>query len=77
MYVGELDSLMNEEKLLAFFKKYYSSVHSPKIIIEPFTRFSKGYGFIKFSRIDEFEDALVKLNGKILNGRAIKVKYII
>lgn len=53
---------------------YYNSVTGTKIIIDPSTKISKGYGFVKFSDPKEYQKSIAEMNGKILNGKAIKTK---
>ena len=72
IYVCELDPSVNEEILCNFFKEKYNSVLSAKIIIDPSTKISKGYGFVKFSDKIESEKALNEMNGKELNGKVMK-----
>lgn len=74
MYVGDLDPLIKEEDLLAFFQNNYSSICSCKIITDLYTKQSKGYGFITFIDYEEFQVALNEMNGKMLLGRPMKVK---
>lgn len=72
VYICELDRTVSAEQLISFFKTKYNSVINGKIIIDPSTKISKGYGFVTFSDEKEKEKALVEMNGKILNGKAIK-----
>lgn len=72
VYVCELDKTVSAEQLISFFKAKYNSVVNGKIIIDPSTKMSKGYGFVTFSDEKEKEKALTEMNGKILNGKAIK-----
>lgn len=44
--------------LMSFFTKFYTSVLQAKIIVDPVTRYSKGYGFVKFGSQDEAERAI-------------------
>lgn len=45
---------------------------SAKVIIDTITRLSKGYGFVKFSNVEEGKRAQHETNGIILKGRHIK-----
>ena len=72
VYVCDLSHSVNSEKLISFFKSKYKSVIGAKIIIDPSTKLSKGYGFVTFSDDKEKEKAIVEMNGKILNNKAIK-----
>lgn len=66
---------MNEPLLLEYFKNQYSSVFSSKIITDPTTKQSKGYGFVKFTNHEEAQKAILENNGKSINGRQMKVSH--
>ena len=72
IYVCELDPSVNEETLTNFFKQKYKSVINSKIIVDPSTKISKGYGFVKFSDKSESEKAILEMNGQTLNGKIMK-----
>ena len=72
IYVCELDPSLTEDMLRDFFSQIYSSVVGAKIIVDPSTKISKGYGFVKFSDYNESQRALVEMNGKIINGKPMK-----
>ena len=72
IYVCDLCHNVTSEKLISFFKSKYNSVIGGKIVIDPSTKLSKGYGFVTFSDEKEKEKAMTEMNGKILNDRAIK-----
>ena len=72
IYVCELDPSINEEILTNFFKQKYNSVINSKIIVDPSTKISKGYGFVKFSDKSESERAILEMNGQSLNGKIMK-----
>ena len=72
IYVCYLDHNIDSEQLISFFKSKYKSVTGGKVIIDPSTKLSKGYGFVTFSDKDEKERAIKEMNGKILNNKAIK-----
>lgn len=72
--MADLDLSVNEDSLKNFFSNYYSSVAATKIIIDPSTKISKGYGFVKFNDPKEYQKSITEMNGKILNGKAIKTK---
>jgi RNA recognition motif-containing protein len=69
-----LDLSINEETLKNFFSNFYNSIIGVKIIIDPSTKVSKGYGFVKFSDPIEYQKSIIEMNGKIINGKAIKTK---
>lgn len=72
VYVCDLNHNVSSEELISFFKTKYKSVTGGKIILDPKTKLSKGYGFVSFSDEKEKEKAITEMNGKILNDRAIK-----
>lgn len=72
--MGDLDLSVTEDNLKYFFSKFYSSVVGVKVIIDPVNKNSKGYGFVKFAEQSDANRALAEMNGKILNGKAIKTK---
>lgn len=74
IYVCDMDISVNEDELREFFSKYYSSVISSKIVLDPKTRLSKGYGFVRFKDPNEANRALTEMNGKMLKSKPIKVK---
>ena len=74
IYIGELDPNINENYLKNIFLKLYKSVIGAKIVIDPITRKSKGYGFVRFSDQNESQRAILEMNGFEINGKAIKVK---
>lgn len=73
MFVGDLDPFIKEEHLREIFSNHYPSVTSAKVILDPITKRSKCYGFVKFRSLSEFERALAEMNGFVIFNRAIKV----
>ena len=72
IYVCELDSNVTEDVLKNYFSQFYNSVIGTKIIVDPSTKISKGYGFVKFSDYSESQRAISEMNGKLLNGKPMK-----
>ncbi len=68
-----LDLNVNDAILFQKFKEKYSSVISAKVIVDPVTKASKGYGFIKLSNFDESQLAIKEMNGKLLFGKYMKL----
>eukprot|EP00350_Pseudokeronopsis_sp_OXSARD2_P005943 CAMPEP_0170540342 /NCGR_PEP_ID=MMETSP0211-20121228/352_1 /TAXON_ID=311385 /ORGANISM="Pseudokeronopsis sp., Strain OXSARD2" /LENGTH=62 /DNA_ID=CAMNT_0010842705 /DNA_START=351 /DNA_END=539 /DNA_ORIENTATION=+ len=52
--VSELDLNVNDTMLYQAFKKKFNSVLSAKVVIDSISRKSKGYGFVKFTNLEEF-----------------------
>ena len=53
VYVGDLDVSVTDDDIYKLFQPKYSSVLAANVIMDPLTRKSKKYGFIRFS--NEFE----------------------
>ena len=72
IYVGNISWQLTEEDLSAAFAEY-GAVDSAKIITDRETGRSKGFGFVEMSDQGAAEKAIEGLNGKELDGRAMKV----
>jgi RNA recognition motif-containing protein len=73
IYVCEMDQKVTEDDLRNFFLKFYKSITSVKIVVDPNTKQSKGYGFVRFTDQEEANNALVEMNGKVIKTHPIKV----
>lgn len=74
VYVCDMDLAVTEDLLRNFFNRFYSSVSSAKIVIDPKTKQSKGYGFVRFKDPNEANRSLTEMNGKYILSKPIKVK---
>ena len=72
IYVGNLDTKVNENDLKQIFEEY-GKVDSLKIINDKFTGKSKGFGFITMENTIEANNAIKNLNGTTLENKEIKV----
>ena len=72
MYIGNLAHDVTEDDLRNAFSEF-GEVSSVKIIIDKFSGRSKGFGFVEMPNNSEADQAIKALNGKVLNGRSIKV----
>eukprot|EP01017_Pseudomicrothorax_dubius_P032165 TRINITY_DN4180_c0_g2_i1.p1 TRINITY_DN4180_c0_g2~~TRINITY_DN4180_c0_g2_i1.p1 ORF type:complete len:422 (+),score=90.48 TRINITY_DN4180_c0_g2_i1:65-1330(+) len=75
IYVGDLDPRVSELELIDIFSKKYKSVIGAKIIVDPITKVSKGYGFVKFSNFDDSERAINDFSGYLIRGRPLKANH--
>eukprot|EP00347_Sterkiella_histriomuscorum_P014913 403359035 len=73
IYVGDLDPNVNDQMLLNVFNKKYPSVTQAKVIVDPVTRYSKGYGFVKFGSQEESQNAMVEMQGYYLFKKPMKI----
>jgi len=72
LYVGNLPFSATDESLQEMFAQS-GSVTSAKIIMDRDTGRSKGFGFVEMASDEEASDAIQKLNGQSVGGRAITV----
>jgi len=72
IYVGNLDYSVTEDGLKNAFSEF-GDVSSVNIIKDKYSGQSKGFGFVEMPDNSEADQAIKALNGKVLNGRSIKV----
>jgi len=72
MYVGKLPMDITEEDLKKAFS-VFGHVESVKLVMDPFTKRSKGFGFVDMPDNSEADKAIKTLNTEGLNGHRIKV----
>ena len=72
MYIGNLAHDVTENDLKNAFSEF-GEVSSVKIITDKFSGRNKGFGFVEMPDNSEADQAIKALNGKVLNGRSIKV----
>ena len=72
LYVGNLPFSATDDSLQEMFAQS-GSVTSAKIIMDRDTGRSKGFGFVEMASDQEAADAIQKLNGQSVGGRAITV----
>jgi len=77
IYVCDLDLNVSEQMLREVFQKLYPSVTAAKLIVDPITKHSKGYGFVKFSDLGESQKAIQEMNGKYILNKAIKTNHAV
>ncbi|KAI8970860.1 hypothetical protein BDB01DRAFT_528447 [Pilobolus umbonatus] len=75
LFVGDLSSDTTEAYLLTLFRQRYPSCHSAKIMTDPNTGLSRGYGFVRFLNQLEQQDAVETMNGILCSNRPIRVSY--
>jgi RNA recognition motif-containing protein len=72
LYIGNLAYDVTEDDLRNAFSEF-GEVSSVKIITDKFSGRPKGFGFVEMPDNSEADQAIKALNGKVLNGRSIKV----
>jgi len=72
IYVGNLDFATTQEDLETLFSEF-GEVENARIIADKMSGRSKGFGFIEMVSDENAKAAIEALDGKEVNGRAIKV----
>jgi cold-inducible RNA-binding protein len=76
LFVGGLNWKTSEEGLRTAFERF-GNISEVKVIMDRETGRSRGFGFVTFSEDDAGTAAVSEMDGKELEGRAIKVNEAI
>ena len=72
IFVGNMSFSITEESLRALFEEH-GEVTSAKIVTDRETGRPRGFGFVEMSNDEEAKAAMSALDGKDVDGRALKV----
>ncbi len=72
IYVGNLSFNTTDDDLSKLFQPF-GAVSSASVITDKFTSRSRGFGFVEMDNNEEADKAIAELNGKSVDGRALKV----
>ena len=72
IYVGNLPYSVTEQYLRELFESF-GEVSSANVIIDKFSKRSKGFGFVEMPSQDESMEAIDKLNDQDFQGRNLRV----
>jgi splicing factor 3B subunit 4 len=75
LFIGNLDPDVDEKLLYDTFSAFGVIIATPKIMRDPETGQSKGFGFVAFESFDSSDAAINSMNGQFLSGRPISVTY--
>jgi splicing factor 3B subunit 4 len=75
LFIGNLDPDVDETLLHTTFSAFGVVVNNPKIMRDPDTGISKGFGFISFADFEASDTAIEVMDGQYLGGRPISVNY--
>ena len=75
IFIGNLDADIDEKVLYDTFSAFGGILQSPKIMRDPETNMSKGYGFISYESFEASDLAIESMNGQYLSNRVIVVQY--
>lgn len=72
VYVGNLPFKFRDNELREAFSSF-GEVTEAKVIIDRYTRRSKGFGFVTFANEEDAQTAISEMNGKEVEGRELRV----
>ena len=72
VYVGNLPFKVSNDKLKEMFSQY-GEVAEAVVISDKYSGRSKGFGFVTFENDADAEKAVSEMDGKEIEGRALKV----
>lgn len=72
IYIGNLSYEVTDSDLQSAFSAF-GSVTSAKVVMDMDSGRSKGFGFVEMAAQDEAQNAIAKLNGSEIRGRAVSV----
>jgi len=72
VYVRNLDDSITDEELRTLFAPY-GSITSAKVMIDPTSKISRGFGFVSFSTPEEAHKAISEVNGVLVHNKPLYV----
>jgi len=73
VWVGDLGNDVNDEDLMKAFSQY-SSLTKARVVRDPKSGYTKGYGFLSFLDGKEYLRALKEMDGKFVGSRPMRLK---
>jgi len=73
IFVGDLGPEVNEIALLNIFQNKFASCKSAKIMTDPISGISRGYGFVRFSDENDQQQALQQMQGVYCGNRPMRI----
>ncbi|GMH13007.1 hypothetical protein Nepgr_014848 [Nepenthes gracilis] len=73
IFVGDLAPDVADYLLQETFRVHYPSVRGAKVVMDPTTGRSKGYGFVKFADETERNRAMTEMNGAYCSSRPMRI----
>ncbi|KAK2975807.1 hypothetical protein RJ640_022824 [Escallonia rubra] len=73
LYIGYLPPTLDDDGLIRLFSPFGAIVMA-KVIKDRISGLSKGYGFVKYSDVQQANSAIASMNGHRLDGRTIAVR---
>lgn len=77
IFVGNLDAEVDEKLLYDTFSAFGMIVQTPKIMRDPDTGASRGFGFVSFESFEASDAAIAAMNGQFLCNAPIDRKSVV
>ena len=75
LFIGNLDLDIDEKLLYDTFSAFGVVINTPKIMRDPDTGASKGFGFVAYDSFEASDAAIDAMNGQFLCNKQINVQY--
>jgi splicing factor 3B subunit 4 len=75
LFIGNLAPEVDERTLKDTFSAFGYLVHDPRIMCDPDTGKSRGFGFVCFGDFEAADSAMANMNAQYLCGKQIRVTY--
>ncbi|HOY08893.1 MAG TPA: RNA-binding protein [Candidatus Omnitrophota bacterium] len=73
LYIGNLGYDVTDDDLTVFLEHNGINVQACQVVIDKNLDRSKGFAFVEVASADDLRNAIENVNGKELNGRAVKI----
>ncbi|KAI9207629.1 uncharacterized protein BJ171DRAFT_278644 [Polychytrium aggregatum] len=73
VFVGDLSQDVGDLLLLQTFQNRYTSTRSAKVVTDPLTGMSRGYGFVRFGEEADQQRSLQEMQGQVIGSRPIRI----
>lgn len=73
IFVGDLGPEVNEYVLMSLFQSKFGSTKSAKIMSDPISGLSRGYGFVRFADEADQQKALTEMQGVYCGNRPMRI----
>jgi splicing factor 3B subunit 4 len=75
LFIGNLDPDVDEKLLYDTFSAFGGISQTPKIVRDPDSQMSRGFGFVSYENFEASDLAIECMNGQYLCNRGIQVQY--
>eukprot|EP00164_Ancoracysta_twista_P011949 GFYU01018612.1.p1 GENE.GFYU01018612.1~~GFYU01018612.1.p1 ORF type:complete len:319 (-),score=74.15 GFYU01018612.1:344-1300(-) len=75
LFIGNLDSEVDEKMLYDTFSAFGAILGTPKVMRDPETGESRGFGFVSYNSFEAADAAIETMNSQFLYNRSLNVTY--